>query len=215
MPAGARSVDDLGGNAFTSSSDLRSTHDERCDPPSDRCAPLGVATAAPAQPVRARARIRVSSRHLSFVERGRSRPSAEVVINLAEQLEVPLRDRNHLLLAAGYAPPTPSAISGHPTWSRCATRSSRCCGPTSPIRRPDRPARRAHRLPSRRTGPRPRSCVRRHPVPLRLSHGDSQLAFISTETTFGTAVDVTVAELSIESFFPADRETAEAVRALL
>src|SRR6266511_2471967 len=46
----------------------------------------------------------VSSRHLSFVETGRSRPSAEMVIHLAEQLDVPLRDRNHLLLAAGYAP---------------------------------------------------------------------------------------------------------------
>src|SRR5580765_7206553 len=46
----------------------------------------------------------VSSRHLSFVETGRSRPSAEMVLHLAEQLEVPLRDRNQLLLAAGYAP---------------------------------------------------------------------------------------------------------------
>src|SRR5262245_49697276 len=46
----------------------------------------------------------VSSRHLSFVENGRSRPSAEMVLNLAERLEVPLRDRNQLLLAAGYAP---------------------------------------------------------------------------------------------------------------
>ena len=44
----------------------------------------------------------VSSRHLSFVENGRSRPSAEMVIH--EHLDVPLRDRNHLLLAAGYAP---------------------------------------------------------------------------------------------------------------
>src|SRR3954451_3986268 len=46
----------------------------------------------------------VSSRHLSFVETGRSRPSAEMVLHLAERLEVPLRDRNGLLLAAGYAP---------------------------------------------------------------------------------------------------------------
>ena len=46
----------------------------------------------------------VSSRHLSLVETGRSRPSAEVVLHLAEQLEVPLRDRNDLLLAAGHAP---------------------------------------------------------------------------------------------------------------
>src|SRR5918995_2318785 len=46
----------------------------------------------------------VSARHLSFVETGRSRPSRQMVLHLAEQLEVPLRDRNQLLLAAGYAP---------------------------------------------------------------------------------------------------------------
>ena len=51
-------------------------------------------------------------------------------------------------------------------------------------------------------------------VPLRLRQGDDELTFISTKTTFGTAVDVTVAELSIESFFPADEETARALRAL-
>ena len=46
----------------------------------------------------------VSTRHLSFVETGRSRPSPEMVLTLADQLEVPLRERNQLLLAAGYAP---------------------------------------------------------------------------------------------------------------
>lgn len=46
----------------------------------------------------------VSTRHLSFVETGRSRPSPELVLVVAEHLEVPLRDRNRLLLAAGYAP---------------------------------------------------------------------------------------------------------------
>src|SRR5436305_12683019 len=46
----------------------------------------------------------VSARHLSFVETGRSKPSRELVLHLAEHLEVPLRDRNRLLLAAGYAP---------------------------------------------------------------------------------------------------------------
>src|SRR6185312_16010522 len=44
------------------------------------------------------------TRHLSFVETGRSRPSRDMVLHLAERLEVPLRDRNQLLLAAGYAP---------------------------------------------------------------------------------------------------------------
>src|SRR5688572_10592718 len=46
----------------------------------------------------------VSTRHLSFVETGRSRPSADMVLHLAEELEVPLRERNRLLLAAGHAP---------------------------------------------------------------------------------------------------------------
>jgi transcriptional regulator with XRE-family HTH domain len=46
----------------------------------------------------------VSARHLSFVETGRSRPSAGLVLTLAEELDVPLRDRNRLLLAAGHAP---------------------------------------------------------------------------------------------------------------
>src|SRR3954464_15419765 len=46
----------------------------------------------------------VSARHLSFIETGRSVPSADMVKHLAEQLDVPLRERNELLLAAGYAP---------------------------------------------------------------------------------------------------------------
>lgn len=46
----------------------------------------------------------VSERHLSFIETGRARPSREMVLHLAGRLEVPLRERNRLLLAAGYAP---------------------------------------------------------------------------------------------------------------
>src|SRR5437667_5493360 len=46
----------------------------------------------------------ISARHLSFVETGRSKPSPEMVLLLAEQLEVPFRERNQLLLAAGHAP---------------------------------------------------------------------------------------------------------------
>jgi transcriptional regulator with XRE-family HTH domain len=46
----------------------------------------------------------VSSRHLSFVETGRSRPTSQMILHLAEHLDVPLRDRNALLLAGGYAP---------------------------------------------------------------------------------------------------------------
>src|SRR6266566_2821928 len=46
----------------------------------------------------------VSARHLSFIETGRARPSREMVLHLAERLDVPLRERNRLLLAAGFAP---------------------------------------------------------------------------------------------------------------
>jgi transcriptional regulator with XRE-family HTH domain len=49
----------------------------------------------------------ISARHLSFVETGRSKPGRDVVLLLAEQLEVPVRERNLLLLAAGHAPAFP------------------------------------------------------------------------------------------------------------
>ena len=50
-------------------------------------------------------------------------------------------------------------------------------------------------------------------MPLRLRTDGGELRFFSTVTTFGTPADITVEELSIESFFPADRETAERLRA--
>ena len=49
----------------------------------------------------------VSTRHLSFLESGKARPSREMVLRLAERLEVPLRERNTMLLAAGFAPAYP------------------------------------------------------------------------------------------------------------
>src|ERR1700745_3318159 len=49
----------------------------------------------------------ISARHLSFVETGRAAPSREMVLKLAERLEVPLRERNVLLVAAGFAPAFP------------------------------------------------------------------------------------------------------------
>src|SRR3954451_15786378 len=49
----------------------------------------------------------VSTRHLSFVETGRSRPTPDMILRLTEHLEVPLRERNQLLLAGGYAPAYP------------------------------------------------------------------------------------------------------------
>src|SRR6516162_10274845 len=49
----------------------------------------------------------VSTRHLSFVETGRSQPTAAMILRLTEHLDVPLRERNTLLLAGGYAPAYP------------------------------------------------------------------------------------------------------------
>jgi transcriptional regulator with XRE-family HTH domain len=46
----------------------------------------------------------ISQKHLSFIESGRSAPSREMVLHLAEQLDIPLRERNAMLVAAGYAP---------------------------------------------------------------------------------------------------------------
>src|ERR671917_2727088 len=56
----------------------------------------------------------ISARHLSFVENGKSAPSRETILRLAEQLDLPLRERNHLLLAAGYAPIYSEAKLGSP-----------------------------------------------------------------------------------------------------
>ena len=228
----------------------------------------------------------VSARHLSFVETGRSRPSADMVIHLAEQLDVPLRDRNNLLLAAGFAPayaerdldapemgPVRDAIEqvlrGHEPypalvvdrhWGLVAANqalarltegvAAHLLEPPANVLRlslhPDGMAPRilnlrqwrAHLLdrlerdavasgdqalttlrdelmsyPDGPPGPPYDPAFGDIAVPLQLKLGDSQLAFISTKTTFGTAVDVTVAELSIESFFPADAATADAMRA--
>src|SRR5215210_2908989 len=60
----------------------------------------------------------VSTRHLSFVETGRSRPSPELVLAIAHHLDVPLRERNGLLLAAGYAPRFSQASLDEPSMAR-------------------------------------------------------------------------------------------------
>jgi transcriptional regulator with XRE-family HTH domain len=228
----------------------------------------------------------VSARHVSFVETGRSRPSAEMVIQLAEHLEVPLRDRNALLLAAGFAPayaqrdldepemgPVRDAIDrvlrGHEPcpavvvdrhWGLVSANRAvpvliagaaehLLAPPVNVLRlslHPDGMAPRivnlgewrAHLLdrlgrqavvsgdpalfalheelagyPGGEPGHAPDLEAGAIAVPLRLRVDDDELAFISTATTFGTATDVTVSELQIESFFPADEVTARALEA--
>ena len=77
----------------------------------------------------------VSSRHLSFVETGRAQPSREMVLLLARTLDVPLRDRNDLLVAAGYAPVyRENAIWIRRPWPTCAARSTSSCASRSRTR---------------------------------------------------------------------------------
>ena len=233
----------------------------------------------------------VSARHLSFVETGRSRPSAEMVLHLAEQLEVPLRARNQLLLAAGHAPvfeqrelddpqmaPVRDALQavldGHEpypavvvdrVWEMVAGNRAVALltegvapellePPVNVLRvslHPDGVAPRIANLGEWRahllarlgrqialTGDAQlvalRDELQGYPfpnggagaggddhgahelaVPLRLhGPGGSVLSFISTVATFGTAVEVTASELSIESFFPADALTREVIDTL-
>jgi transcriptional regulator with XRE-family HTH domain len=231
----------------------------------------------------------VSARHLSFLETGRSKPSRDMVLHLAEELDVPLRDRNRLLLAAGYAPaygerpfdapemrPVRDAVElvlqGHDPYPAAvvdrewellagnrglqllvglATPAPELLEPPVNVIRlslhPDGVAPRianlaewrAHLLERLRrqaalTGdpavaallreaegypapePEPGHAVNDLVVPLRLrTDAQGELTFLSTIATFGTAVDITVAELAIESFFPADAHTADVLRAMV
>jgi transcriptional regulator with XRE-family HTH domain len=229
----------------------------------------------------------VSARHLSFVETGRSRPSRELVLHLAEHLEVPLRDRNSLLLAAGYAPVYPQKsldgpemdpvrkaldkiLTGHQPfpavvvdrhWNLVSANApasailSEGVAPdllTPPINvlrvnlHPDGLAPRIVNL-AEYSGHlllrlRRQAAISADPeltalidellgypgitedpvgghdptallfVPVVLRAGDgAELSFFSTLATFGTALDVTLAELCIEAFFPADETTAAAL----
>lgn len=244
----------------------------------------------------------VSTRHISFVETGRSQPSREMLLQLAERLDVPLRERNRLLAAAGYAPvyaerrlddPALRAareavelvLAGHEpypalavdrNWSMVQANAAvaplldgvdasllappvnvlrlslhphglaprivnlrewrahllsrlqrdidasgddelirlldelreypgRSAQPSDAARRIDRPG--AHAKPTAHLPPGGPV------VPLRIAVGDAVLDFFSTTTVFGTPLDVTLSELAIESFFPANAQTAERLRA--
>lgn len=231
-------------------------------------------------------RAEVSTRHLSYLETGRASPSRDMVLHLAAHLEVPLRERNALLVAAGFAPtyrerpldaPGMAAVRGvldrilaghepYPAlvvdrwWDLVAANRSvgvllegiapeALAPPLNVLRISLSPQGlaprirnlgqwRAHLLTRLReqvdrTGD-PRlatllaeleeaggagSAVGVFPddgvtVPLRLTSSAGNLDLIGTVATFGTALDVTVADLSIESFFPADDATRDRLRAL-
>lgn len=228
----------------------------------------------------------ISQRHLSFIESGRSLPSRDMLLHLAERLEVPLRERNPMLLAAGFAPvyaerklddpalaaarkaidmvlkghePFPAlAIDRH--WTLMAANAavapllasvadrSLLEGPVNILRLSLHPQGLAphianlaewrdhllERLHQQITAtgdrilqglleelsgyPAPESSSKQPNdyagivVPLELRTAAGLLSFISTTTVFGTPVDVTLSELAIESFFPANDETAELLR---
>lgn len=231
----------------------------------------------------------VSARHLSFVETGRASPSREMVLRLAEQLDVPLRERNALLLAAGFAPafreralddpalrpareavaavlaahePFPAlAVDRH--WTLVTANRSVApllVGASHALLRPpvnvlrlslhpnglapriaDLAEWRVHLLARlRRQAAQPADPVltgllcelteysvsdaapiqvegeiARVAVPLRIRTEAGLLSFLSTTTVFGTPTDVTLSELAIETFLPAERDTAVVLRRLL
>lgn len=222
-----------------------------------------------------------TQRYLSFVEQGRSRPGRTLILRLAESLELSLRERNALLLAAGFAPvyaesrieddvlkPARAALEqilhGHlpypaliarPYGELVAANSAievLTCGaapellepPINILRlavHPDGMARRVENLAEwgQHIVESLRAQALRHPdprldafaaelqgylpahqpgpehmgfaVPLRLRtpEGDGELRLLTTLTSFATAVDVTLAELHLEAFLPADEATAQ------
>ena len=232
----------------------------------------------------------VSSRHLSFVETGRSQPSREMVLRLSERLDIPLRERNVLLVAAGYAPmyrerpladpaldsarravelilkshePCPAlAVDRH--WNLVAANamvphllagadpSLVQPGQTNVLRLSLHPQGLAHNivnivqwrshiferlrqqvaatadpglaalLEELRAYPVPPGAEDTHldgehlgvVMPLQFRTPAGVLNFISTTTVFGTPVDVTLQELALETFFPADDATLQVLQAL-
>ena len=230
----------------------------------------------------------ISTKHLSFLETGRSKPSRQMLLHLAACLEVPLRDRNVMLSAAGFAPsyqersfnepalglirrnveivlgahdPNPAvAVDRH--WTMLAANravahlvggadSTLLRPPVNVLRLSLHPAGlaprivnlaqwRAHVIARLRrqidvTGdavlselleelrdypsspaaePPPQDDSGMIAIPFRLATIDGVLSFFSTTTLFGTPVDITVSELAIEAFLPADAETAETMRRL-
>ena len=229
----------------------------------------------------------ISQKHLSFIESGRSAPSREMLLHLAEHLEVPLRERNAMLLAAGFAPVFPNRPLHDPSlalakasvervlnahepfpalafdrhwnlvsanqavWSLLGNVSEHLLQPPVNVLRvslhPDGLAPyianlsqwRAHLLsqlrrqlritrdaaletllkelnaypspPSDDSGGEESIPVDAIAIPLRLRTPSGTLSFISTVTVFGTALEVTLSELTMEAFYPADEFTKAAL----
>jgi transcriptional regulator with XRE-family HTH domain len=231
----------------------------------------------------------ISARHVSFLETGRSVPSRAMLLRLAERLDIPLRERNALLLSAGYAPMYSERRLDDPALAQARTAVDLVIAGHSPypalavdrhwtmlshnasvgllmggideslLQRPVNVLRlglhpkglaprianytqwRAHVLmrlrqqiaatadpilmellaelesyPSTSTGEQEQGPADDVDyggvvVPFRLRTEYGILSFFSTTTVFGTPLDITLAELAIESFFPADPQTTEAL----
>jgi transcriptional regulator with XRE-family HTH domain len=235
------------------------------------------------------ARAEISTRHLSFVETGRAQPSRGMLLCLAEKLEIPLRERNTLLLSAGYAPIFPQrsltdpelqlvqnaidvVLTGHEPypaiavdrhWTLVGSNSAVApllagidpallAPPVNVLRFTLHPRGLAPRMANYsqwrlhmfdklrrhidvshdpfliellrelREYPQPQgvgavssSTERNGPtfvLPFQLASDEGILSFFSTTTTFGTPLDVSLSEISLECFYPADRTTIEALR---
>lgn len=230
----------------------------------------------------------VSTRHLSFVETGRAKPSRELLLHLAQLLELPLRERNVLLVSAGFAPmyaergldaPELAAaraaielvLAGHEPYPALAldrhwnlVRANRAAlrlfaqvapalmqPPVNMMRVSLHPeglagallnleevrARMLHRLRQqvansgdavltellRELSALPRAPSASAPVsdpyggvvlPIRLRTPAGEVNLFSTIAVFGTPVDVTLSELALEAFFPADAASGEILRQL-
>ncbi|MFG2744712.1 helix-turn-helix domain-containing protein [Streptomyces sp. PAN_FS17] len=231
-----------------------------------------------------------SARHISFIETGRSRPSEEMVLRLAEHLEVPVRERNALLLAAGHAPHYPETplddpaldalragmeqlIQGYEPYPalvvdamynvQAANRGILMLldGIPEHLLRPPLNAMRltlhpdglaprirnlrewrghllaqmarqialhrseplrelyeevaAYPVPEDAPGAEPDEHVPYFALPMQIEHEGRVLSFISSISTFNTPMDVTVAELAIETLLPADPATVKYLQSLL
>ncbi len=227
----------------------------------------------------------VSARHLSFVETGRATPSREMLLRLAERLDVPLRERNVLLVSAGYAPVFPQRALEQPdSFARATVERVLAAHEPSPALAIDRhwnllfanrmvapllegvapslltPPVNVLRLAFHPEGLASRTVnpgewcghlrerlqrqveatadpvlvalqqelktypipARRAPlaaedaiaVPFRLRLGAEVFSFISTTMLFGTPLDISLSELAIETFFPADAATAARLKSL-
>lgn len=236
-----------------------------------------------------------SARHISFVETGRSRPSEEMVLRLAEHLDVPVRERNALLLAAGYAPRYPETPLDDPSMAALREGVERLiqgyepypalvmnatyevmaanrgivmlldgvseallAPPVNAMRLTLHPEGMAPRIRNLRAWrghlleqmerqvalhrseplrtlyeevaayPLPPGTPDEEPdeepgarasayfaLPMRIEHEGRVLSFISSVSTFNTPMDVTVAELAIETFLPADPATVKYLHSLL